>query len=212
MLACLLIGLSGCTAETSAAGTITIEGSQSASPTVPAFKTPGATPTATPLPTISPSSPILGGSWQAFDNLFGASNCCYENGWNYQGPFGATFTGVDDNGNNPHNQPDDSKSRITYIDTSPQESPETTWTSSQTQTMQAQFMPPDAQLKSTKQIYDVTNYVQVSSTPTPARYWRVRSQQRTSGRKVVQFNPACSTCIGLGTKRQRKRICMLGAR
>ena len=52
--------------------------------TIVAAKT---TPTPS-YPTIPASATTLGGSVVSFDKKFGANNCCYRNGWQYQGPFG----------------------------------------------------------------------------------------------------------------------------
>lgn len=101
---------------------------------------------------IGLTMPILGGSWQAFDNLFGDNNCCYLNGWDYQGPYGPTFTGTIEAGDNATSQPNNPLSRVTGIDTNPHGSSQT-WTVAQVQAMQGQFMPPDAKLMSTKPVY-----------------------------------------------------------
>jgi hypothetical protein len=113
-------------------------------------QTPGA-PTVIPFPGISLKTPILGGSWKAFDTLFGHSNCCLENGWEYTGKFGVTFTGVIEADVNYNNQPNDPNDRVTGIEVAPTTG---NWTRSQEETMVGQFLPPDAKLVQTKTVYD----------------------------------------------------------
>jgi hypothetical protein len=112
---------------------------------------PRATPTVTSLVTISPDSPTLGGSWQAFDNLFGNSDCCYQNGWNYQGQFGPSWTGTIEAGDSASVLPSNPNSRVTGIQLDPQASQQN-WSMSQAQMMLDQFMPPDAKREQTKTI------------------------------------------------------------
>ncbi len=114
-----------------------------------ATATPHRPPTATPVPTISINAATLGGSVKAFDNKFGDNNCCREDGWDYQGPFGATWTGVYAGDSNFDWL---SNSRVFGVLTEPQPSGQS-WDASQTGTMQSQFMPSDAVLKSTQPAY-----------------------------------------------------------
>lgn len=116
-------------------------------------------PTATPLPSISLTSPILGGSGQAFYTLYGQNNCCYKNGWNYQGPYGATWTGIwGADGPTTYPTPE-GNGRVTGIQTSPPSS--NPWTVAQAQAMEKRFMPPDAKLLRSKPVdFPGTNNVQ----------------------------------------------------
>ena len=116
---------------------------------------PSGLPTPTPLSTLSAiglNSPILGGAWQAFDDLFGDSTCCYQNGWNYQGQYGPSWTGTIEAGDSANVLPDNPNSRVTGIQLDPQAS-EQNWSTSEAQAMLDQFMPPDARQKSKKVIY-----------------------------------------------------------
>jgi hypothetical protein len=128
---------------------VTACSSQAATPLPTPTRIPG-TPTATTLPTISPSAPVLGGSWQAFNDLFGGSNYSRtSNGWYYQGIFGPTWTATLEAGQTnvfQHNP----NSRVTNIETEP---PSGLWSRSQELTMVAQFLPPDAKLQRTKIFY-----------------------------------------------------------
>ncbi|MGO8950631.1 MAG: hypothetical protein ACLQUY_23865 [Ktedonobacterales bacterium] len=121
--------------------------------------TPRPSPTATALPTtIGLNSPILGGSWEAFDNLFGERNWSgADGGWIYRGQFGNTLTQVDTVGYNPLNPnlgPNNPNVRITDI--SIEGSTLQIWNLSQARVMVDQFLPPDAKLQTTKTFYDPT--------------------------------------------------------
>ena len=136
------------------------------SPTAEPTSTSMPSPTATPPPTISLSKPILGGSWGAFDNLFGDNNCCVDNGWQYQGKFGSTTTDVMWATWNGDDIPDDHNVRITGILTEPLGG--IPWTTAQEKTMVNQFMPPDAKLMGSKKVYlgnlvEGTEYIYTSA-------------------------------------------------
>jgi len=77
-----------------------------------------------------------------------------ENGWEYTGKFGVTFTGVIEADGNYTTQPSDPNDRVTGIETAP-----TTrnWTRSQEETMVGQFLPPDAKLVHTNTVYQPGN-------------------------------------------------------
>ena len=83
-----LYSLCGCalTARTPPAGSVTYGQSAASTPS---------SPTATPKGGVIPQgAATLGGSVFAFDKKFGANNCCFENGWTYQGPYSQMWTGV----------------------------------------------------------------------------------------------------------------------
>ncbi len=121
----------------------------SACGTQPAPYTPAppGTPTATPLPTISLKSPVLGGSFQAFINLFDNNQGC-PNAWVYQTKEGSACISLDWP-NKTIYEPDDPNTRMTGIAVSP----DAKWNMSQEQQALAQFMPPDAKLQNTKTAY-----------------------------------------------------------
>jgi hypothetical protein len=104
------------------------------------------------LPPFGPDSPILGDSWQVFDDFFGNSNCCHQNGWNYQGQFGPSWTGTIEAGDSATVLPSNPASRVTGIQLDPQPS-QPNWSASQAQSMVNLFMPPDARRKQSKTIY-----------------------------------------------------------
>jgi hypothetical protein len=58
---------------------------------------------AIPKPEIMAYETVLGGAVYAFDRKFGSSNCCTSNGWDYQGPFGPMWTGVEYDGQRASN-------------------------------------------------------------------------------------------------------------
>jgi hypothetical protein len=109
---------------------------------------PHSSPTAASPSTISANSPVLGGSWQAFDNLFGAGNLSTL-GWQYQGRYGPMVSKVW--GYNGCCQEGNPTVRVTDMEIYPNNAPN--WSLSQAQTVVAQFFPADAKLRSTKQIY-----------------------------------------------------------
>ena len=77
-----------------------------------------------------------------------------ENGCEYAGKFGNTFTGVIEADGNYNNQPNDPNDRVTGIETAPTVG---NWTRSQEETMVGQFLPPDAKLVQTKTVYDANH-------------------------------------------------------
>jgi hypothetical protein len=126
-------------------------------PTVGTLHLPTPTPLST-VPAIGLNSPILGGAWQAFDDLYGNSNCCSQNGWNYQGQFGPSWTGTVEASDSASVLPADPNSRVTGIQLDPQAA-QPNWSASEAQAMLDQFMPPDARQESRKAIYVGTTVV-----------------------------------------------------
>lgn len=111
-----------------------------------------AAPTSASASTIGPESPILGGSWQAFDTFYGISNCCYQNGWNFHGQFGPSWVGTIEAGDSATVLPSNPNSRVTGIQLYPQ-STEQNWSMSEAEAMLSQFIPPDAKREQAKTIY-----------------------------------------------------------
>lgn len=110
------------------------------------------TPTATPKGgTIPQTSAVLGGSVVAFDKKFGASNCCYENGWTYQGPYGQMWTGVY-TGDSTTNVDESSKERVFGIENSGPLLSDMNVTLSQAKTICGSFIPPDAKYQESTQV------------------------------------------------------------
>jgi hypothetical protein len=128
---------------------LVLGGCEASATTTQSVTTPRASPTATPLPTINPSSPILGGTGQAFYTLY-SKGSVYENGWYVQGPYGATWTGIwGEDGATTYPTPKGG-GWVTGIQTAPKSG---LWTVAQAQAMIAPFLPPDAKLLDSKQVY-----------------------------------------------------------
>jgi len=112
-------------------------------------------PTAAPLkqPNIPESATTLGGSVVSFDKKFGASNCCYVNGWNYQGPYGPMWTGVragEATGNTYFYGLDEtSHQRVIAIDNAGWMDSELNLTMTQAKVLCGSFLPADAKLQRT---------------------------------------------------------------
>ncbi len=109
-------------------------------------------PTTTPSgPIIPQTSAILGGSVIAFDKEFGSKNCCYDNGWTYQGPYGKMWTGVD-TGNNIWNVDETSSERVLGVENSGPLISDMNVTFSQAKTICGSFIPPDAKYQESTQV------------------------------------------------------------
>jgi hypothetical protein len=125
--------------------------------------TPPATATtapATPRGGIIPkSSAVLGGSVFAFNKKFGASNCCFENGWTYQGPYSQMWTGVYTGGPNSLTNVDErSTQRVVGIENGGVMYAEMSWTLAQAQSICGSFLPPDAKYHNTTLVlYEAVN-------------------------------------------------------
>lgn len=117
--------------------------------------TPVTTPTTpTPsIPTIPQSATTLGGSVVSFDKKFGASNCCYENGWQYHGPYGLMWTGVNTDHTPASNVDENSTQRVIDVENAG-------WmidaslnlTMSQAKALCGSFLPADAKVQHTSQL------------------------------------------------------------
>src|SRR6478735_391659 len=104
-------------------------------------------PTAAPLkqPNIPQSATTLGGSVVSFDKKFGANNCCFENGWTYQGPYGQMWTGVYTGSSDSLTNVDESSTqRVVGIETGGVMYAEMSWILTQATTICGSFLPPDA--------------------------------------------------------------------
>ena len=97
-------------------------------------------PTPTPNPTIALSDAILGGSIHAFDQKFGANNCCYRNEWTP--PTGPAVGVWDDTYSQWNNLDESSMNRVVRIDILPQGSD--IWSTSQAATICDVYLPSDA--------------------------------------------------------------------
>lgn len=137
----LLLFISGCAAPATATIPTT--------PPATATPSPVRSPTATPLPAVKLTSPVLGGSGHAFYTLYGQNNCCYKSGWNYQGSYGATWTGIWGADGFTTSPFADDNTRVTGIQTLPNGDP---WTVTQALAMAKSFMPPDAKLLRSKSV------------------------------------------------------------
>jgi hypothetical protein len=118
------------------------------------------TPTATPLGGIIPqTSAVLGGSVFAFDKKFGANNCCFENGWTYQGPYGKMWTGVYTGGPDSMTTMDESSTqRVVGVEDGGAMYAEMSWKLTQAQSICGSFLPPDAKYHNTTFVlYDAVN-------------------------------------------------------
>lgn len=105
-------------------------------------------PTDTPPPGIPQATAILGGSVFAFDKRFGATNCCFENGWTYQGPYGQIWTRIDmeqtDFGAPTKNMDESSLARVIGILNAGVGGYGAGWTMAQAKAICESFLPPDA--------------------------------------------------------------------
>lgn len=114
--------------------------------------TPVTTPT-TPTPskpTIPQSATTLGGSVVSFDKKFGASNCCYNNGWTYQGPFGKQmWTGVNTVHTPASNVDESTTQRVIEIENAGPIDSYLNLTMTQAKALCGSFLPTDATLKRT---------------------------------------------------------------
>jgi hypothetical protein len=104
-----------------------------------------------PPPPIPQSAVTLGGSVFAFDKKYGASNCCYLNGWTYQGPFGQKmWTGVNTDHTLGGSALDESSSqRVIDIENYGPISSSMNITMTQAKSLCGSFLPSDAQLQHT---------------------------------------------------------------
>lgn len=121
---------------------------------------PASTPTATPRGGIIPqTSAVLGGSAFAFDKKFGANNCCFENGWTYQGPYGQMWTGVYTGSiDSLKNVDESSTQRVVGIENGGVMYAEMSWKLTQAQSICGSFLPPDAKYHNTTLVlYDAVN-------------------------------------------------------
>lgn len=129
-------------------------------------------PTAAPLkqPNIPQSATTLGGSVVAFDTKFGASNCCFENGWTHQGPYGQLWTGVyTGSPNSVRNVDERSSQRVVGIENGGAMYAEMSWTVTQAKTICGSFLPPDAKFNTTT----LVRYESVNVTGIEAHYTSV---------------------------------------
>jgi hypothetical protein len=116
-----------------------------------------AQPITTPAPTSTPSKPTipqsattLGGSVVSFDKKFGASNCCYLNGWTYQGSFGQQmWTGVNTDHTPASNVDETSTQRVIDIENYGPISSSMNITMTQAKSLCGSFLPSDAKLQHT---------------------------------------------------------------
>lgn len=138
------------------AGCADIGGTQAGrTTTIVATKT---TPTPS-APTVSQNAVTLGGSVAAFDKKFGANNCCFENGWTYQGPYGQLWTGVYTGSiDSLRNVDESSTQRVVGIENGGAMYAEMSWTLTQAKTICGNFLPPDAKYHSTTLVlYNAVN-------------------------------------------------------
>lgn len=134
----LLIGLCACATDTA---------TQTSVP--PADATAVTIPTPA-VPIIAQNAITLGGSVVAFDNKFGAGNCCFENGWTYQGPFGQQiWTGVNTDHTIASNVDEGSTQRVIDIENSGPQLSDMNLTLAQAKSLCGGFMPADAKLQHT---------------------------------------------------------------
>jgi hypothetical protein len=113
-----------------------------------------ATATATPKgPTIPQTAAVLGGSVFAFDKKLGASNCCYENGYTYQGPYGPLWTGLYTGDiDSMSNVDESSTNRVIGIENGGPVMSDMHWTLTQAKAICANFIPPDAKYQTFTQV------------------------------------------------------------
>jgi hypothetical protein len=114
-------------------------------------------PTDTPPPGIPQATAVLGGSVFAFDQRFGANNCCSENGWTYQGPYGQMWTGVDIEqtgyGGSTAKLDERSLARVMGIEIGSGGGIETSWTMAQATAICDRFLPSDATYQKSTYVY-----------------------------------------------------------
>lgn len=107
--------------------------------------------TTTPTPsnsTIAQNAITLGGSVVAFDTKFGAGNCCFENGWTYQGPFGQQmWTGVNTGHTIASNVDEGSMQPVIDIENSGPQLSDMRLTLAQAKSLCGGFLPADAKLQ-----------------------------------------------------------------
>jgi hypothetical protein len=128
--------------------------------TPPAGANSAPTPTVTPSkPTVLASAVTLGGSVVAFDKKFGANNCCFENGWTYQGPYGQMWTGVyTGSPDSLRNVDESSTQRVVGVEDGGAMYAEMSWTLTQAKTICGSFLPPDAKYHTTTLVrYEAVN-------------------------------------------------------
>lgn len=183
----------------------------SATPIQSPAAAPTAIPTATPMPTIPQSTAILGGSVFAFDKKFGANNCCYLNGWNYQGQYGPMWTGLY---TGDPSFDESSRQRAVGIDNDGGGS-STLWTMSQAKAICGGYLPPDAKYHGTTTVY-LANFVvgielhyssaSLANTLPPQDFTDVNGKHTTSGTFYVYYQyGSTSTSVyqcALGTNEQ----------
>lgn len=95
----------------------------------------------------------------AFDKKFGDSNCCYRNGWDYQGPYGQMWTGVDYDGHTSDAPDEQSKARVKTIENTGIQLTTALWTVSQADAICKPFLPPDAQYKDSMTLKETPDLV-----------------------------------------------------
>lgn len=135
----LLGSLCACAADT---------GTGTQSSLTPAATAPMRTPTPS-KPTIPASATTLGGSVVSFDKKFGANNCCYRNGWQYQGPFGQQmWTGID-TGSHDSNVDEGSTERVIEIENYGPVMSYLNISLAQAKSLCGSFLPSDARLQHT---------------------------------------------------------------
>lgn len=115
---------------------------------------PLAAPTATPKgPTIPQTSAVLGGSVFAFDKRFGANNCCYDNGWTYQGAYSQMWTGVYiGSAGSLTSVGERSTQRVVGIENAGPMVSDMSWTMGQAKAICGSFIPPDAKYQGSSQV------------------------------------------------------------
>jgi hypothetical protein len=118
----------------------------------PTARAPAATSTPT-KPTIPQNAVLLGGSVFAFDKKFGASNCCYRNGWDYQGPYGTMWTGVDTTHTVAINVDESSTDRVIAVENGGNLDGLLNVTLAQGKAICGSFLPADAKLHTTTTVY-----------------------------------------------------------
>lgn len=100
-------------------------------------------PTVQSQPTIGLNQAILGGSIHAFDQKFGANNCCYRNEWT---PLNGPNVGVWDESYNGLNVDETSMNRVVRIYIEPQGSD--VWNASTSANICNRYLPPDFKYQS----------------------------------------------------------------
>lgn len=135
-----------------------------------------------------------------------------DNGWNYQGKFGHTFTGIEvaaTDSTTADGLPNNPNDRITGIESFPYS---VTWSMSQEQMVVNQFMPPDAKYVSTKTVYFIGNVVSgiektytsvlLGRTLPKADFLDANEKQAQPGRFYVFLSPTYSE--------QGSELCAIG--